>query len=72
MFAYLCLEIGMTDTQDIDKIPDPVQKPTFSAVKNLEPHYVVIDLETTGLSKCLGILKFYIIWKMNMQSYNSQ
>jgi hypothetical protein len=44
--SILFLEIGMEGTQDIDQIPDAVQKPLFTAVKNLEPHYVILDLET--------------------------
>uniref|UniRef100_A0A8W8I6I6 Exonuclease domain-containing protein n=1 Tax=Magallana gigas TaxID=29159 RepID=A0A8W8I6I6_MAGGI len=47
-------EIGLSvKEEDIEKIPDPVPKPSFSSSSNLKncsaPSVVILDLETTGL-----------------------
>lgn len=47
-------EIGLSvNEEDIEKIPDPVPKPSFSSSSNLKncsaPNIVILDLETTGL-----------------------
>lgn len=46
--------MGITPGVDTENIPEAVPKPGFSKVENLatlQVSYVVIDLETTGLSK---------------------
>jgi hypothetical protein len=54
-FIHHFVEVGMSGDADIEKIPDPVPKPCFASSSNLKniskPSVVVLDLETTGLSK---------------------
>ena len=50
----LCYEtgVGHDDNIDIERIPDPVPKGSFKKVTSRgTPTYVVLDLETTDLSK---------------------
>lgn len=56
IYTISVLEIGLSvKEEDIEKIPDPVPKPCFSSSSNLKncsaPSIVILDLETTGLSK---------------------
>lgn len=56
IYTISVLEIGLSvNEEDIEKIPDPVPKPSFSSSSNLKncsaPNIVILDLETTGLSK---------------------
>lgn len=56
IYTISVLEIGLSvNEEDIEKIPDPVPKPSFSSSSNLKncsaPSIVILDLETTGLSK---------------------
>lgn len=56
IYTISVLEIGLSvKEEDIEKIPDPVPKPSFSSSSNLKncsaPSVVILDLETTGLSK---------------------
>ena len=43
-------EVGLNNDADITKVPDPVIKPSFSPVQLCRPHFIIMDLETTGLS----------------------
>lgn len=71
IYTISVLEIGLSvKEEDIEKIPDPVPKPSFSSSSNLKncsaPSIVILDLETTGLSKyfflkyCYQHLHLYI------------
>lgn len=56
IYTISVLEIGLSvKEEDIEKILDPVPKPCFSSSSNLKncsaPSVVILDLETTGLSK---------------------
>ena len=52
--------MGLTANVDTECIPEAVPKPGFTKVDH-EVSYVVIDLETTGLSKYIySLLK---LWK---------
>lgn len=42
-------EIGLSTEVSITKVPDATIRPSFSPVSIIKPHFVVIDLETTGL-----------------------
>lgn len=64
-------EIGLSTEVSITKVPDATIRPSFSPVSIINPHFVVIDLETTGLSKistnkkltrytCIFISKIYV------------
>lgn len=49
---YYFAGIGHDQDVDIDKLPDPVPRATFKPVSSRgTPSYIVIDLETTDLSK---------------------
>lgn len=47
------IEISFSEqAEDIERIPDAIPKPLFTAVSSLDnPTFVIIDLETTDLSK---------------------
>lgn len=56
IYAISVLEIGLSaKEEDLEKIPDPVPKPSFSSSSNLKncsaSSIVILDLETTRLSK---------------------
>lgn len=59
----LTVELGLTANVDTECIPEAVPKPGFTKVDHLvhlEVSCVVIDLETTGLSKYIySLLKLW-------------
>jgi hypothetical protein len=54
ILIFFSSEVGLSDEVDIQSIPDAIPKPSFTKVEHLngvQENKVIIDLETTGLSK---------------------
>lgn len=77
IYTISVLEIGLSvKEEDIEKIPDPVPKPCFSSSSNLKncsaPSVVILDLETTGLSKYFFLKYLKKKEKKKKQSYTTK
>ncbi|XP_061192132.1 uncharacterized protein LOC133200329 [Saccostrea echinata] len=67
-------QVGLGAEADIEKVPDPITKPTFSAVqklKNMKPTFIVFDLETTGLIRQGAMPHITQIGAVEMESGDS-